>query len=339
MLHPIQAEKLRKRYFRKPIPVMKVLAIRLGAILLVLMILAGVFWGLERDHIHDEYGNGEFSYIDSLYFTMVTVTTLGYGDIVPVTEEARMFDAFIITPIRMGVWIVFLGTAYQLVIQRYLEEFLMQREIEKLKGHVIVAGYSTTGNLAVQELLINGYDEKNLFVIDRSSENVRSAAESGATAIMGDPTSEDILEKAGIRTAGTLIITTPQDDTNVLVSLTAKDLNPSIKIISRVSYQENIKQLKRAGTDVIISPSLTGGNLMAMAVKNSSGVNLIGELLTTSRGSNLVQRDVMDDEVGRSPKSLEGFTVIGVVRGKDDLGPDALDGVELKKGDELVLLG
>ena len=327
-----------KRFYRKESSPLRIVAVRLTFVIVILLVVAAVFWIFEKDEIRDDAGD-DFSYIDSLYFTIVTVTTLGYGDIVPISERARMFDALIITPVRIIVWVLFIGTAYQLVIQNYWERFRMSRTIKKLKGHVIVAGYGTTGAAAVAELKINGYDEDNLIVIDTTEEHLNDVADAEVTGILGDPTREEVLNNAGIQGAAVLIIATHQDDTNVLITLTAKDLNPNVKIIARVSQHENIKQLKRAGADVIISPSLTSGNLMAMAVAKSRSVELIEDLLTTSRGVNVIQRKVKESETGRRAKALDNCVVIGVTRKGKSYGPKELDKLVLKKDDEIILIG
>ncbi len=326
-----------KKYYRKEQSPMKIIAVRLLLVMIIIFVVALVFWLFESENIHDDAG-GEFSFIDSLYFTIVTITTLGYGDIVPISEEARMFDAIIITPIRIIVWVLFIGTAYQIVIQNYWERFTMDRKLKNLQGHVIVAGYGTTGAATVEELLSKGYNEENLIIIDSKEENLHSVGETGALGILGDPTKEDTLLRAGITGAKVLIIATHQDDTNVLITLTAKDLNPKIKVISRVSQEENIKQLKRAGANVIISPSLTSGHLMAMAVETSQSVELIEELLTSSRGANIIQRNVRDDEVHKKVKDFKKSIVLGIIRNGKMLGPTELDGVALKMDDKIILI-
>lgn len=305
---------------------------------MVILLVAAAFWLFERGDIEDTE-DGELSYLDSLYFTVVTVTTLGYGDIVPVTERARLVDAFLVTPVRIFVWVMFIGTAYQFIIQKYWEEYRMNRALKKMKEHVIIAGYGTTGTAAVAELVHKGYDKDRLIVIDLEEDRIKMAAEAGATGLLGDPSREDVLKRAGVDKASALITTTPHDDTNVLITLTAKDLNPSLKVISRVGQKENIKQLRRAGADLIISPSLTCGNLMAMGVSKTNHVELIGDLLTTSHGSNVLQRKIESHEIGKRPKELSGFVVIGVVSKGKDIGPEALDGIKLEKGDEIILIG
>jgi voltage-gated potassium channel len=304
----------------------------------ILLVVAGVFWLFEKDHIQDESG-GDFSYLDSLYFTIVTVTTVGYGDIVPVTEEARMFDAFIITPIRILVWIMMIGTAYQLVMQNQWEDFKVNRILKKMKDHIIIVGYGSTGVATLKELRLYKFPENKLVVIDKMEPPLGTAADIGAIGVLGDASSEDTLLLAGIKRASIIIVTTPKDDSNVMITLTAKDLNSRVKIITRVSERENIKQLKRAGADVIISPSLTSGNLMAMAVANSNSVELIEDLITTSRGVNVIQRKITQSEVGKSPKTLKGFITIGIVRKGKNIGPRELDGEVLKQGDDIIYIG
>ena len=215
----------------------------------------------------------------------------------------------------------------------------MNQALKQMKGHVIMTGYGTTGVATVKELMLNGYDEDKLIVIDKDEGRVGEAAEAGATGILGDPTREELLEKARVRTASVLIAATPKDDTNVLITLTAKDMNQRIKVIARVSAEENIKQLRRAGADIIVSPSLTGGYLMAMAVSKSEGANMVSDLLTTSRGANVVQRRVTEAEVGKAPKTIRGGVVLGIVRGAKHIGPKELDDIKLVKGDEIIFIG
>jgi voltage-gated potassium channel len=250
-----------------------------------------------------------------------------------------MFDAFIITPIRILVWIMMIGTAYQLVMQNQWEDFKVNRILKKMKDHIIIVGYGSTGVATLKELRLYKFPENKLVVIDKMEPPLGTAADIGAIGVLGDASSEDTLLLAGIKRASIIIVTTPKDDSNVMITLTAKDLNSRVKIITRVSERENIKQLKRAGADVIISPSLTSGNLMAMAVANSNSVELIEDMLTTSRGVNVIQRKITQSEVGKSPKTLKGFITIGIVRKGKNIGPRELDGEVLKQGDDIIYIG
>ena len=117
-----------------------------GAIVLFLVgLVLLVFW-LDRDGFADR--DDDITLVDLVYFTMVTITTVGYGDIVPISPTARMIDAFLVTPIRTIIWFIFLGTAYEFVVQKIVEEFRMKRLQEELRGHVVVCGYGRSGRIA-----------------------------------------------------------------------------------------------------------------------------------------------------------------------------------------------
>ncbi|KAF5438217.1 voltage-gated potassium channel, partial [Candidatus Methanophagaceae archaeon] len=215
-------------------------AIRLVLVMNFILILAIIIWFLENHFdpggmLDQNDPTGVFSFIDAIYFTMVTVMTVGYGDIVPVSPLARMLDAFLITFGRIFVWMIFIGTAYQFIYQQYREERELKKLQKKLNNHIIVCGYGMTGQAVVDELLNKKYDLEQLVVIDNNEEFIRYAADNDITAILGSASKENILKKAAIEKAQTIIITTGRDDTNVLIGLSAKNLNPNITSISRVN--------------------------------------------------------------------------------------------------------
>src|SRR5512137_2261459 len=115
------------------------LLVRAGVVLLLMAAVFAVFL-LDRSGLRDQI-DGDVSVTDVIYFTMIPITTVGYGDIVPVSDQARLIDAFFVTPVRIFVWFIFLGTAYQLIIQRLIEEWRMTRLQEQLRDHVILCGF------------------------------------------------------------------------------------------------------------------------------------------------------------------------------------------------------
>lgn len=135
-------------------PVWLSLVWRIGLALGMIGIALAVHW-FDRDGLHQSSGE-PISFADVLYFTMITVTTVGYGDIVPVTQQARLFDTFVVTPIRLFVWLIFLGTAYDFLLRRVWERWRMKIIQRHLEGHVVVAGYGTSGSEAVNELIRRG---------------------------------------------------------------------------------------------------------------------------------------------------------------------------------------
>jgi len=318
-------------------------AIRIALVMAFIFILAFIIWFLENHFdpggmLDHNDSTGVFSFIDAIYFTMVTVMTVGYGDIVPVTPLARLLDAFLITPGRIFVWLIFIGTAYQFVYQQYREERELKKLQKKLNNHIIICGYGMTGQAVVDELLNKNYDIEQLVVIDDNEEFIRYAADNDITALLGSASKENILKKAAIEKAQTIIITTGRDDTNVLIGLSAKNLNPGITIISRVNEIENKKLLRQSGADHIITPSITGGRLMVLAIKNKLSAKLLDDLLTSRYGVDVNEREVTMEEIGKKPKYIPGIVVIEVTRGDTIYPAPELDNITLEKGDWLVFI-
>src|SRR3990172_6530261 len=266
------AVKWQYLYLKEKRSPLGMVVIRLMLVLTFILVLAFILWVLENyidpgGILDSNDPTGVFSVADSIYFTMVTVMTVGYGDIVPVSSLARMLDAFLITPGRIFVWLILFGTAYEFVYQQYREEMELKKLQKKLNNHIIICGYGMTGQAVVDELINKKYDTEQIVVIDNDEESIRNAADNNITAILGSASKENILKKAAIEKAETIIITTGRDDTNVLICLSAKNLNPKITIISRANEIENKKLLRQSGADYIISPSITGGRLMVLAIK------------------------------------------------------------------------
>ena len=152
-----------------------------GLIALVLL-----FHWIGRDGLKDNFDD-QISFIDVLYFTTVTVTTVGYGDIVPVTPEARLFESLFVTPIRLFVWLIFLGTAYNLFLRNILYRWRMARIQADLHNHIIVTGFGTSGQEAVHELLARGTDAREIVVIDGSDNFPTRYLVNDACVIGGKP--------------------------------------------------------------------------------------------------------------------------------------------------------
>jgi voltage-gated potassium channel len=315
---------------------LKTLGYRLLFIFVLLCIIALVFW-LDSDGLRDER-DGEVSGIDVIYFTAITITTTGYGDIHPVSDFAMLFDSFVATPMRAIIWLIFIGTAYQLVIQQYVEERRMKKLQKELVNHVIVAGYGMTGRAVAKELLAKKYDKDQIVIIDNNEEAVSEAANDDFIGLFGDASRETLLNQAVISRAKHIIIATSRDDTNVLISLTARDMNKNITVIARANQEENTKLLKRSGADIIISPSVAGGRIMAAATHHEHLALYLEDMLTAEHGISLTERKVTENEIGKNPKVLPGMVVIGVHRGGKLLDVGQLDSVKLKQGDIILII-
>lgn len=270
---------------------------------------------------------------------MITVTTVGYGDIVPVTTRARLVDALVVTPTRMAVWFLFLGTAYQLIVQRYMEAHRMATLQASLEGHVIVCGFGNTGTAAVKELLARGTDPRQVLVVDREEDRARAALGSGVSALQADGTQEATLRDAVVDKAKALIIATGRDDTSALILLTARHLNPTVQIILSANEEENIKLFRQGGATSIIAPSTFGGYALAAAVDQPHMVNHLEDLLTSSGRVQLIERPVQPAEIGKTALDLKPDLVLRVYQGDAVISlTEVQAGRRFRPGDLLVLL-
>jgi voltage-gated potassium channel len=314
----------------------KTLLFRALFIFLLIVIIILIFW-VHRADLEDSH-DGSVSFLDVIYFTFITITTVGYGDIVPITETARIIDAVIVTPLRIVIWLTFLGTAYEFIIPRYMEGYRLRSLQKRLSGHFIVVGYGSTGRAIAEELVHKGNPKENVIILDSKAERTEEAGDNGFIAIKGDATRESTLSKAVISRASNIIVATGMDDTNVLIVLTARDMNPDMSIVARANLEENTKLLRRSGADVIIAPLVTGGKLMAASTLWRTAATVLEDILTAKHGLRVSERKVSAQDIGKNPKTLPGIVVLAVRRGKTILDPPELDGVKLKKGDLIVFV-
>ena len=200
------------------------LLLRILLVFALIGVVLAAHW-LDRGGLRDNL-DGEISFTDVLYFTMVTVTTVGFGDIVPVTDRARMFDTFLVTPIRIFVWLIFLGTAYQFLLRNVWEAWVMNRIQDRLHDHVIVAGFGTSGEETVRELIRRGFPPQRIVVIDVRPTALAEAESLGVAVLEGDATRNATLAAVKIERANCVAVSAGRDDTSILIVLTARGMAP-----------------------------------------------------------------------------------------------------------------
>jgi voltage-gated potassium channel len=308
-----------------------------GLILAVAVILWFNREGL-RDNTHPDRLPG---FVDVFYFTVVSLTTVGYGDIIPVTDTARLVNAVLLTPIRVFLWGLFLGTAYELVMKQYRERLEMDKLRKRLRGHTIVCGYGVKGRTIVAELLAHGLRPEEIVVIDPDEDVAQEGAAHDLVALRGDASSESILLAAGVDRAGHVLAAPNRDDACVLICLTVRTLAPGVRLIASAREEENIKLLYKAGADVVVSPSVSGGRLMAAAVRQRAVTSFLEDLLEFGSGVDAGERLVLANEAGRlvaELSGLEGKVVLGVARGRERVPFHRLGKWRLQPGDVVVYL-
>lgn len=314
--------------------VRRTLFARIGLVLLMYAVVIGAFW-FDRDGLKDNLDD-HITFVDVVYFSAVTMTTVGYGDIVPVTPRARIIDALVVTPARLLAWLVFIGTAYQLVLQRLIEDMRMRRMQAHLENHVIVCGFGHSGACVAHELVVRGIDKQQILIIDTSRETLELAAEDGFIGILGNGTHEETLKEAMLESARALFVCTNRDDTNVLVVLTARSLAPKVRIVARVEEAENEKLLRQSGADATILPSRVGGILMAGSIETTVMANYVMDLISATGRIVLIERPVRPEEIGQLPIDLDVLAV-AVVREGREIGISEAD-ARLKPADKLLVI-
>lgn len=295
------------------------LAQRAGLVLGLLLLVMLVFW-LERDNLRDAI-DGHISFGDIVYFTIVTVTTVGYGDIVPVGDRARLVDALLVTPVRIFVWFIFLGTAYEFVFRRIIEDLRMNALRESLQDHVIICGYGYSGRTAAREMVAKGERPEKIVIIEMRPERLEEAAEAGYIGLRGDATREAALREAGIAKAKALLVCISRDDSTVLVVLTARSINEDLRIVASVMDEENLKLVRKAGGNEVVSPAKLSGFLIADAVASRYTTRFVSDILTSGSGElRIAERPALPAEIGARMRDVSGRLVVAIEREGKILG-------------------
>ncbi len=277
------------------------------------------------------------SVLGSVYYATVTLSTIGYGDIVPVTATARLVNTAVITPMRLIVLIILVGTTMQMLTEQTRANWRLVRWRSRVCDHTIVIGYGTKGRSAVRTLAESGTGRESIVVVDLQPEAVAEANAAGLVAVTGDGTRRDVLSRAEIGSARQVVIAVNRDDTAVLIALSARQLNPVGTIVAAVREEENKDLLRLSGADQVVVSSGAAGQLLAISVVSPSAGRVIGDLLARGRGLNLVERPVTAAEVGTPARDADG-RVIALVREDHLLPTDDPRAGRLAGGDRLVLV-
>ena len=263
----------------------------------------------------------EYGFIDALYMTVITVSTVGFMEVQPLDLDAKIFTIFlIITSVTIFGYIISAVTDY-ISNNKLMEDIKhkkLQKSISKLKGHTIVCGYGRNGKQAISRLRSH---RQNCVLIENDPELIDEIEMEGDLLyIKGDATDDEALLAAGVENAANLITTLPSDADNLYVVLSTRQLNKECCIVSRASIDSSYKKLKVAGADNVIMPDKIGGAHMASLVITPDIIEFIDRLSiegeSTSNIEELVIEDLPEEYTNKSIFDLElrkrtGCTVIG----------------------------
>ena len=304
-------------------------------LVLGLILFAVVVHWIERGGLRDNL-DGHVSFADVVYFTMISITTTGYGDIVPTTPGTRMFDALVVTPIRIFFVLIFIGTAYQFVFRRTWDNWIMARIQRKLSNHIIVSGFGTTGSEAVDELIARGVDPACIVVIDPSTEALQRAESLGCAVMAADATRDTTLRAVRIGEARSMIISAGRDDTSILMTLTARHLAPDLVISTAIRNEDNDILARQAGATTVINPVSFAGLLLAGSTEGPHIADYIADLATTTGRVQLNEREVTTEECGKPLSAIAQGLGVRVYRKGRPYGFWEPETQALKAGDIIV---
>lgn len=278
------------------LPVWGDLGIRMGLAFLLIGLVIAIHWW-DRAGLKDNHDDA-VSFLDVVYFTMISITTTGFGDIAPITPRARLIEALIVTPVRIAVLFIFVGAAYDFVIKRSWEKWRMARIQEQLTGHVVVLGYGVSGSQSVGELIERGVDPRTIVVIDPSEERLVEAEKLGVNVMAADATRDETLKSVRIDQAQSVLVSAGRDDTSILIVLTVRHLAPHVPISVVVRADDNELLARQAGANNVINPVRFTGLLLAGSVKGAHIADYLADLASVGGRVQLVERVVSAEECG-----------------------------------------
>ncbi len=287
-----------------------------------------------------------WSLFDALYMAVITIGSVGYGEVRELSSVGRTFT---IVFIIFGVGTV--ATSFTLLVETILSAELrgemqaarMENTIRKLNGHIIICGYGRVGQNATQVLRRD--KSHKVVIIDNNSHIVEHLQNEEQLVMQGDATDDDVLLRAGIKKAWGLIVASGDDSTNLFIVVSARALNPTLTIVARSTQARNVQKMITAGANRVVSPYDIGGKRMANSLMRphltefidgltlGSGVEMWLEELQVEAGSPVTGQTVAQLDLRRRT----GVTLLAILRDQSVLTPDGT--TDLQAGDDLILIG
>jgi len=285
--------------------------------------------------------------LDSLYMTIITVATVGYREVGPLSKEGEVFTIVLIV---LGVVLVAysFGTLLELMVEGGVRDILgrrrVERDIKKLKNHYIVCGYGRIGKVVVQELLKQGIP---VIVVETNPAEVQGMLENGILAIHGNAGDENILKRAGIEQAKGIVCVAASDADNLFITITARDLNKNLLIAARAETKETEKKLRQVGANKVVSPYLIGAYRLVSTILKPAVTQFIElssleremevrlEEIKVGENSILNARLLKDTPI----RSELGIIVIGIEKKSGEMLFNPASNQVIEGGDTLITIG
>lgn len=287
-----------------------------------------------------------FSPIDALYMSVITVSTVGFGEVHPLGPGGRIFTIFLIIT-GVGTAFYLLASAAELLLEGKLREFLgesaMQRKIHQLENHVIICGFGRFGRVVAEEMIRHSVA---LVVIDPNPALVPEFERLGVLHVSASALEDEILAEAGVRSARAIVVATGSDADNVYITLSAREQNPAIRIHARGESDSGLRRLRQAGADQVVSAYQRGGMRLAAQILRPAVVDFL-ELATPGRGDEIDLEEIRIDRasatVGKTVETLEResarLRIIAIKRGDAPISIVPDPKTPLEGGDHLVVIG
>jgi voltage-gated potassium channel len=289
-----------------------------------------------------------WSLVDALYMTIITMTTVGYGEVQPLSEYGRMFTVgLIITSIGIAGYVISKLTAFVVEgeIKRIFQGRKMDKQIAKLDNHIILCGAGRTGLHIAEEFYRTGTP---FVVIEQNREALEELLRfEGLLYLQEDATQDETLLLAGVKQARGLVTTLSEDKDNIFVTLCARSLNPNLRIVARLIEEKNEELLRKAGADEIVSPNAIGGLRMASIMLRPAVISFLDEMLRVTGQTLRMEEMHVDDTPGLLNRSLgeanirqrTGLLVVAIKSQAHGYQFNPGAGTILRSGDILIVIG
>jgi len=311
----------------------------MAIILLCILLLIGVF-GFKI--------MSSLTWVDALYMTVITITTVGFGEVQPLDDESKIFTVFLIL-----ASVVIVGYAIKVITEYILskndveeiKQKKMQKKIDSLKNHIIICGYGRNGKQAAKKLMVYN---KSFVVIEKNREVIDKFQSEMVPFVLGNANEDEILLQAGVNRANCLISALPSDADNLFVVLSARQINKGMNIISRASQETSYNKLKLAGANNVILPDKIGGDHMASLVVVPGLIEFIDNLSIVGKANINIEEipveKLYDTSEVKTIKDLDlrrrtGCNVIGYkdINGTYIVNPEA--NMKLVPNSKVIVLG